>query len=239
MAIGIVCGLFFATMFIMNFEGSDGKESIDFELDLDSDIVSTDPKISAANFIKFNGTFGDLDSLKEEDIVKMNFESNSDMRRTAFEKVKGAIIPDSPIITGNEEATIDDDLAQFPAFYSIINMRVSEPYNSTTFTINHNQIGQVDYEAVKVNVDFDSTQTVFYWPTDASSDGIITKEVASDSFEDIEVTLVKSGDLWFIYDVEDIEYTLNIRMSTWSGRGEYNVSHEQEVVEEYTMGDIR
>lgn len=236
MAIGILLSILVLTFLIFNKDEEISEEN--WELNLNSDIVSTNPKKSAANFIMQNGTIGDLTNLKKEDIVHLNFPASSDMRRSSFDLAKPAIIPGSPLIDGNEEETIANDLAQFPVYYSIENLKVDEPAPIYKLPLNHNGIGLVEHDAVKVNVSFDSIQTTFYWPTDFGSDGIITKEVALDSFEEISVTMVNSGGKWFIYDVEDSEYTLNVRMSTWSGRGNYDVSVEQEVVEEYILENV-
>lgn len=223
-------------LFIVNYEKTTDKESVD--LNLSSDIVSTDPKVSAANFITQNGTIGNLSEVDQAYFDrKFTSETNADRRMASFEKVRDAIVPDSPIITGREEDAIKNQTVDFPVFYEVRDLKVSEPSNVKPLVIHHNQIGPVEYESVDVYVDFTSAENTFYWPTDASEDNksIITQMEAVDHFEDVKVTLVKSGDLWFIYDVEDIEYLLNVRMSTWSGRGNNDMSTEQEVINEYEL----
>lgn len=226
MAILMLALVIGATLFIVNFEKTTDKEIV--ELDLSSDIVSTDPKVSAANFINHNGTIGDLSEVDQEYFDNFSEAANDEKRMASFNKVKDAIIPDSPMINGREEDTIKNQTVEFPIYYEVRDLKVSEPSNVKPLIIHHDGIGPIEYESVDVKVDFTSAESTFYWPTDASGDGMITQMEAVDYFEDVKVTLVKSGDLWFIYDVEDSEYLLNIRMATWSGRGLNDVSTEQE-----------
>lgn len=233
-AVGMLAFVFLITLLIVNYEKPINKETVD--LGLSSDIVSTDPKVSASNFIMHNGTIGDLSEVNQAYFEK-NFTTvtNADRRMESFMKVKDAIMPDSPIISGREESAIETQTTDFPIYYEIRDMRVGEPEESEPLIIYHDVEGPIEYESVDVKVDFTSAQNTFYWPTDASGDSIITQMEATDTFEDVIVTLVKSGDLWFIYDVEEIEYKLNIRMSTWSGRGNDDVSIEQKLINSYDL----
>lgn len=231
-AVGMLAFVVGITFYVVNFEKSTTKETVD--LNLSSDIVSTDPKISAANFITHNGTIGDLKEVDQEYFNNFStMSTNVERRMATFEKVKDAVVPDSPIITGREEDTIKNQLVEFPIYYEIRDLKVSEPSDVKPLVVHHHGTGPAEYDSVEVYVDFTSAENTFYWPTDASGDGMITQMEAVDSFEDVKVTLVKSGDLWFIYDVEDIEYLLNIRMSTWSGRGKNDVSTEQVLINTY------
>lgn len=233
-ALGMLGFVFLVTILIVNYEKPIGKETVD--LGLSSDIVSTDPKVSASNFIMQNGTMGDLSEV-DQAYFERNFldVTNPDRRMESFEKVKDAIIPDSPIISGREETAMKTQSTDFPIYYEIRDLEVGEPGKPTPLIIYHDVEGPIEYESVDVKVDFTSAQNTFYWPTDASGDSIITQMEALDYFEDVTVTLVKSGDLWFIYDVEEIEYKLNVRMSTWSGRGNDDVSIEQTLINSYNL----
>lgn len=226
-------GIIALTLFIVNFD-ADKKEEIKPDL-LSSDLVSTDPKISAANFIKANGTMGDLTEINQEYFKTVQEETNSDRRRKAFEKVKDAIVPDSPLLNERIENAILNDNLEFLRFYEVDNLKVSEPSEISPLIINHDVSGPVQYDSVSVYVDFESSQHTFYWPTDADSESIITQMKTTDKFEDVKVTLVKSGELWFIYDVEDSEYLLNSKMSTWQGRGVETGSTDKILVTTYEM----
>lgn len=221
-----------ATLFIVNYGKSDGKKTVE-PLKLSSDIVSTDPKVSAANFIKANGTIGDISKVNKEYFGLKNTETNATRRIEAYKKVRDSIVPDSPIITGKEIENAQNQSSDFPTFYTIDKMKVGEPSEVTPLTITHDGSGPIEYKSVDVLVDFTSYQDTFYWPTDVTGDSIITQERAKDDFKNVKVTLVQSGNLWFIYNVEDIEYSLNVRMATWSGRGKDDVSPNQERIAEY------
>lgn len=223
-----------ATLFIVNYDKSDNKKApVDLKLDLKSSLVSKDPRISAANFLKANGTIGDVSKVNKEFFGQKVIETNAERRINAFKKVKDAIVPDSPIITGREIENAKTQSQDFPIFYTIDKIKVGEPSEVKPLVIEHDGIGSTEYDSVEVLADFVSYQDTFYWPTDVTGDSIITQERAKDEFKDVKITLVKSGELWFIYDVEDIEYNLNVRMATWSGRGKDDVSPNQEKVAEY------
>lgn len=234
-AVGMVVLIFAATIFIVNYGNNETEKKEEIELSPDSDIVSTDPRVSAANFIKHNGTMGDLSVIDQEYFKTPFTEDNSERRMNAFKKVKDAIIPDSPLLSRNIEKFIEEYVSDFHVYYEIRDLKVGEPSEVTPLTIHHNQIGSIEYDSVEVKVDFTSAQNIFYWPTDATGDSIITQMEAVDHFEDVTVILVKSGDLWYIYDVVDSEYLLNVRMATWSGRGVDDVSVDQKVVAEYKI----
>lgn len=234
-AAGMVIIIIVGSIFIVNRGNSESTNKEEIELTLGSDIVSTDPKVSAANFIKHNGTMGDLSEINQDYFKNPFAEDNADRRMNAFQSVKDAIIPDSPLLARNIEKFIKENVSDFHVYYEIRDLKVGEPSEVVPLTIHHNQVGSIEYDSVEVKLDFTSAQNVFYWPTDATGDGIITQMEAVDHFEDVTVTLVKSGDLWFIYDVEDSEHLLNVRMSTWSGRGIDDVSVDQKVVAEYKI----
>lgn len=231
----MVIAIIVVSIFVVNYDGSNKKEKVATNLKLSSELVSTDPKISAANFLKANGTIGDVSKVDEKYFGLKNKETNADRRIEAFKKVKDSIVPDSPIITGTEIENAKLQLSDFPIFYTIDDIKISEPSEEKTLTITHDGKGSVEYKSVDVYADFVSYQDTFYWPTDVTGDSIITQERAKDQFKDVKITLVKSGGLWFIYDVEDIEYGLNVRMATWSGRGKDDVSPNQERVAEYEL----
>lgn len=220
------------------FSEKETKQEIELKLDLNSDIVSKEPRESAANFITAAGTIGDYESLTEKKISRGLFKTNSEMREESFNKAKDSIIPDGPLLTGREIDFIREDNAQFPLFYRIEDLKVGKPYDEGTMTVNHDGIGAVEYETVKVNVDFKSIETAFYWSTDVSLDGYVSEEESSDNHENVVVVLAKSGDLWFIYDVEDSEYELNARLATWSGKGQYDFPYEKKVIKEYPMESV-
>lgn len=232
-SIGMLALVIVATLFIVNYDNSDVKKTVNEPLKMSSDIVSTDPKVSAANFIKANGTIGDISKVNKEYFGLKNTETNSQRRIEAYKKVRDAIVPNSPIITGKEIENAQIQSSDFPTFYTIDKLKVGEPSGITPLTISHDDAGTTEYKSVEVLVDFTSYQDTFYWPTDVTGDSIITQERAKDDFSNVKITLVQSGDLWFIYNVEDIEYSLNVRMATWSGRGKDDVSPNQERVAEY------
>lgn len=235
-AIGIV-GIIFAVTFLVTNLDFAKKEEFSIETKK-SDLVSKDPKITAANFIVANGTIGNLEEKTEQQIIGGEINLNPEMRLEALDIAKTAIINDSPIITGREiEASLRKD-GLFPNFYSIRDLKVSEPYSPKTLVINHDEIGQVEYDSVKVNVDFKSVETTLAWPTDVHLNAKITQKEVVDSFKNIAVELVKDGDLWYVYDVEDMEYALNVRMATWSGQGKYDVSADDAVVKEYDIDNV-
>lgn len=234
-ALGMLGVVIFTTLFFVNYESKVEKVEVDYEMELDSEIVSVDPKVSASNFIRYNGTMGDLSKVSQDYFDNQVVETNPERRMAAFVKVKDAVIPDSPILTGREEEAIERQTSDFPVFYEADELKVGEPSDVRPLRVEHDTIGPVEYESVEVNIDFTSSQHTFYWPTDTGGDSRLTQKATSEEFEDITVTLVKSGDLWFIYDVENIEYDLNVRMATWSGRGEDTVTVEQEVVGYYDL----
>lgn len=225
-------GIIAITLFVVNF---DSDKKVEINPELSSDIVSEDPKISASNFIKINGTMGELTKVNQDYFKIVQEETNSDRRRIAFENVKDAIVSDSPLLSERIEETIKNDNLEFFRFYEIINLKVSNPSEVSPLVVNHDVTGPVQYDSVSVYVDFESSQHTFYWPTDATGDSIISQMRATDKFEDVKVTLVKSGELWFIYDVEDSEYLLNARMSTWHGRGVENITTDKVLVTTYEI----
>lgn len=232
-AVGMLASIVIIGLYIVNYDKS--SKRINYKLDLSSDIVSEDPSISAANFIANNGTMGDLSEITQEFIDSYNMPTNADRRMAAFQKVKDAIVPDSPLLSGNEEEVIKNQTSEFPIYYEVRDVKVSGPSAVKPLVIHHNGIGPTKYDSVDVYVDFKSAENVLYWPTDTGGHSIITQMEAVDYFENVKVTLIKSDGLWYIYDVEDSEYKLNARMSTWGGKGKNDVSSEQYVVAEYQI----
>lgn len=236
LAFGIVAIIALVTFFILNLESNEKQE---FKtVPKKSDLVSKDPKISAVNFITANGTIGNIEEKTESQIINGEINLTPEMRFIALDIAKTAIIDDSPIITGTEvEASLLRD-GLFPNYYSIRDLKAGEPYGDKTITINHDQIGPVEYPSVKVDLDFKTVETTLTWPTDVHLSSKITQQEVVDLFENVTVELVKDGDYWYIYDVEDMEYELNVRMATWSGRGSYDVSADYKFVKEYSIEDV-
>lgn len=228
-AIAILVGIGAALFLIFNVDNKNDKVEIEVK-GKNSNLVSKDPKESAANFIMANGSIGNLEELSEKDLTSGNLQETVEMRLQTLDKVKDAIVDDSPIISGDEEEAswLRDGL--FPVYYSIRNLKVGEPYGKKKVRIEHNQIGSVEYNSIKVNVDFDSVETVFTWPTDLQLKAVLTRLESTDSFKNVAIELVEIDGLWYIYDVENIEYLLNVRMATWDGRGSYDVSSDEAIV---------
>lgn len=220
------------------FSENDEKEEVELSVDLNSEIASEDPRESAANFIKSAGTIGDYEGLTDEQVSKGEMKSSSEMREEALDRVEDVIIPDGPLLSGRERDFIREDNSQFPVFYQVEDVKVGEPYEESTITVNHDGVGAVEYDSIKVDVDFKSIETLFSWPTDASFTPIVSEEMSYDEHENVVVHLAKSGDLWFIYDVEDSEYELNARLATWSGKGQYSFPYEKKLVKEYPIENI-
>lgn len=235
-ATGIIIVMFVILFFIFN--ENDKKESVELNLDLDSEIVSKDPRESAARFIKSAGTIGNYEELTDEQVSAGDMKNSSEMREEALDRVESSVIPDGPLLSGRERDFIKEINGQFPVFYQIEDIKVGEPYEESTVTVNHDGVGSVEYESIKVDVDFKSIEILFSWPTDASYTPIISEEMSYDEHENIVVHLAKSGDLWFIYDIEDSEYELNARLATWSGKGQYNFPYDKELVKEYPIENI-
>lgn len=230
-AITLTVAVILGAVFIVIGNKEDKKDDIKPNI-LSSDIVSTDPRESTVNFITYNGTIGDTSTITSETIPVDGFGLNRDRRLEALDIVESSIVPGSPLINGRERQNIfnmtDDDC--FPSFFEIRNLKVGEPSKVGKITV-YDDSGNVEYDYVDIYVDFDSYKISYIWPLDASGDGSVSKVEGYDTFTDVKVTLVKSGDLWFIYDVEDSENLLNVRFATWSGIAKNNIDVEEEVVE--------
>lgn len=214
MAAGLAAGAYF----IVAYEPDVQMNEIE-DINIYSDLVSTDAMQTTANFITANGTMGSV----ENDIIQEKMQTNeavhenSHRRLLALSRVEEAIIPGSPLINGREKdyiATHTNNL-NVPYIYSVSNVEVSEPSEPEKLTVFTND-GPVDYESVEVLVSFDSTRIHYTRAHDTTYDGTHTQISNTESFETI-VTLVQVGDLWMIYDVEDSEELLNERFATWSG----------------------
>lgn len=197
------------------------------EVDIYSSLVSEDPKQSAANFITANGTMGNV----EDDITQAKMSTNeavydnSQRRLVALYRLTDAVIPGGIIIDGREKdnvATHTMDLDS-PYIYSVDNVEIGEPSNPEKLTV-FTEDGQTDYDSVKVKAVFDSTIIHYTRAHDTSYDGTHTQISNTEKFE-VEVVLVKSGDLWFIYDVTQSEEMLNERFASWSGISKSSVDH--------------
>lgn len=238
MAVGMLAVIITSTLIIAGLknETTGGKKS-EFVFESNSDLVSTNPSTTAGNFIQANGTMGNLKEVNEEFFKTFQSETNADKRLKAYNLAKEAIIIDSPLLSSRTEQNISSYMTEFPEYYEIRDLKVSEPINQSKFKILHDG-GEVEYDSVEVLVDFTSAKNTLYWPTDVSGESVITQKEAIDEFKNVKVTLVKSGELWFVYDVEDSEHKLNVRMSTWQGRGKDNFSIEQKEIAIYEMDYI-
>lgn len=230
LSIIMVIVLLGGSFIIVKYRPSPNKNKVNIELS--SELVSTDAKVSAANFITAAGTMGDVDRLTIDVIEEEGYGDKIDRRLAALVKVEDAMVPGSPLVDGNEKR-VNKNFANeqiYPTFFAIKNVKASEPVNVGKIT-SFDDSGNVEYDAVEVYIGFDSVMTTFEIPQDGSGDGSIKKVEKSDNFDNVKVTLVKSGELWFIYDVEESETLLNVRLSTWSGLGVNTVKPNGEVVE--------
>lgn len=234
LSLGLLALVFTITFLIVGFNKEE-KQEVEVDMKMSSSIVSTNPRQSAANFITFNGTMGDLTKVNQSYFSKIQEETNGDRRSSALNKVKSSIVDGSPLLSERTEEHIKERLDTFFIFYKVSNVKTSEPSEMSKISISHNAIGEREYEAVEVQVDFTSSMHGFYWPTDMGGDSIIKERKSSEKFEDIKVTLIKNDGEWYIYDVEDSEYLLNSRMATWQGIGENTAVVDPEVINEYTM----
>lgn len=221
-----------AALVVFFFTNDDSKDMVEIDVTTTSEIVSTDPMETAARFIKANGTMGDVetDIIQDKMKTKEAVYENGARRQIALHQIKEAVIPGGPIISGNEESYIKIHTRNLdvPYIYSVSNIEVSEPSEPEKIQI-FSPDGKKEYESVKVNVQFDSTRINYSHARDTSYDGTHTQISNTESF-DVEVILVKSGDLWFVYDVPDSEYLLNERFSTWDGISDSTVNYDNDKV---------
>lgn len=227
----IIAGLMSTTIavgayFIVAYEPDVSVSEVE-NVDIHSDLVSTDPRETAANFIAANGTMGNVENDITQEKMTTNEATyeNSHRRLLALSRVEDAIIPGSPILNGREKDYIYTHVNDLdsPYLYSVENVKISEPSQQDTLTV-FTEDGPVDYETTKVLARFDSTRIHYTRPNDTSYDGTHTEISNTESFETY-VILVKSGDLWLVYDVENSEELLNERFATWSGISNSSVNH--------------
>lgn len=233
-AIVLSITLLAGAVFIVNYKPNKKKSKVNYATD--SEIVTTDPVKTATLYIKANGTMGDVKDVNVETLK--TFEAmyqNKSRRINALDKVREATIPGSPLITGQEEDNIKVFINSFddPRLYNIENIEASDYYNERKLAV-YSEAGPIEYNAVDVDVAFDSIVTYFTAPSDTSYDGTFTQMENRETF-DTTVTLVQSGDLWFMYDILNSEYDLNERFATWSGVGSPYINYEES---EY-VGEIK
>lgn len=231
----VLLSIVIASVLLFLFFTKEKKETYNIDFKMNSSLVSENPMQTAANFIKFNGTMGDLSEINQDVLNSGKLESNSERRKKAYDTVKSVIIKDSPLLSSRTEETIKLDNVEFYTFYETSNIEVSRPTNETKITINHANTGPANYDKVDVKVSFTSSKHTFMWPTDAINEGVIQEYKTTEDFSDILVTLVKKDNLWYVYDMPDSESVLNVRMSTWQGLGKDDVTTENELVNEYVF----
>lgn len=190
------------------------------DLGLTSDLASTDPRETTSRVIRVNGTMGNIEKDITQDSMKTHEATyqNGNRRLVSLARVKKVIVPGSPLINGKEESNAKSyaDTLMSPYLYEVSNIKVSEPSNPGKLVV-YSETGPVEYESIEVLASFDSKKTSYDCARDTSYDGTHTQIDNIESYENIKVVLVKSGELWFIYDIEDSEYIINERFATWSG----------------------
>ena len=196
----------------------------------DSEIVSTDPQKTASLFIQANGTMGNI----EDDITIDTLSDNSalfkniDRRMNSLAEVEKALVPGSPIINENERKHIESytRALNYPVLYKVENIKAGKPKNQRNIQV-RSKTGTSTYNALELEVSFESTRTMFMAPSDTSYDGTHTQVDNKEEFV-VTVVLAKSGELWFVYDVIDSEYLVNERFSTWSGISNSTIDFEKD-----------
>ncbi|HHT98335.1 MAG TPA: hypothetical protein GXZ90_10635 [Clostridiales bacterium] len=224
--------MLFGVYFIVIFKPSEKDNETVVKNVISSDIVSTIPEETALRFIKANGTMGNMTTDITQDKMKTGeaISENSARRLLALHKVNEAIIPGSPLISSYEESNIKTftrDLVS-PYIYTIDNIKISEPDNLREIVI-YAETGPIEYEALDVYASFDSTRINYTRARDTSYDGTHIQLNNTENFSNVKVVLAKSGDLWFIYDIEDSEYIINERFATWSGIGASSVDYSKNI----------
>lgn len=228
-SIVLVILLILGAYFIVMRKPINNKNQID-NISTNSNIVSTDPKVSAAKFIEANGAMGSVEIDITQDSMKTNEATymNGTRRLTSLAKVEQAVVPGNKLIIGNER----DNLKRFvgnldyPFLYKIDNISVSEPSNPAKLTV-YSESNAIEYQSVKVFVDFESTRIHYTCPKDVTYAGIHTQFSNTEKFKDIEVILVQSGELWFVYDIVNSEQLINERFATWSGAGVSTIDYDK------------
>ena len=230
--VGVIAGVGFLVFYL---SGDTKKEYTDVKLNLSSELASEDPAETAANFIKSNGTMGDISKINQEYFNKTNDETNSDRRGEAYKRTKSVIFPGSPLLDSRIEKVIENDNVEFPTFYEVTDIKAGNVVTVNSKSLAVTGAGTKEYETVTVLVDFTTSKYTLTWPTDLESESIIKENKTTEDFKNIQVTLVKSEGLWYVYDVADIEDVLNVRMSTWKGLGIDDVTSEEELINEFEM----
>lgn len=228
----LIVGIIAITIFIMTYEKNELKQE-EVIIELSSDLVSTDPKVSASNFIIRNGTMGDVendingDSLINSEAGLLSVKG----RYEALKVLKEAVVPGNLIITGEEDKYIDKLATPdcIPTFHQIRDLKVSEPGKTGKLVV-YSDNGNIEYTYTDVYVDFNSAKIWYQWGRDADWDGNVMEIENVEKFENIKVTLVQSGELWFIYNIEDAEKKLNSRFATWNGKTEESYGPEDTFV---------
>ena len=227
----IVIALFALAYFVIIYEPPLKLVEID-NIDINSDILSTDPLETSYKIIKVNGTMGNIEKEITQETMETNeatFE-NTYRRQLALSKTKVAIIPGSPLINGEEEGYIKiftSDL-DAPYIYEIDNIKLSEPMKYEKLTV-YSETGPTEYNSTEVLASFDSTRITYSSAKDSSYDGTYKQIRNTENYENIKITLVQVGELWFIYDVEDAEKIINERFATWSGTYPSNIDYSKNV----------
>lgn len=229
-SITIVSVLLLGAVYIVNYEPKREETLIDNQFT--SELVSTDPKVSAANFIYANGNIGVItEDVNENTLVNGEAEYKAIQRRyEALELVKTALVPGSPLVNSAQESFIKNLLGKYdtPIFYEIKNVVVSNPENAGKLEV-HSETGSTVYDYVEVYASFDSYRVWYQWGRDTDWDGNVLEVENKEHFENIKVSLVKSGDLWFIHDIENAEHKINSRFATWKGVGVESYSENDEI----------
>lgn len=195
-----------------------------------SSIVGTDPQEVAVKFIKRNGTMGSLDDVTVESLKSNQAVFNNNKRRhEALDELEKAVVPGSIITLRDVRKHIETYSRNltFPVMYSVENIKGSKPRNERKVSIRNDEISG-NFEGVDILVQFDSIKTIFTAPTDTSYNGTHTRYDNKENLEVI-VTLVKSGDLWFVYELGDSEYNINDRFATWRGIGPSTIDPNKSV----------
>lgn len=193
-------------------------------------VNSTDIKATAANFISVNGTMGDMEDITKDTLWDLSLlRNNTTNRLEAYRAAKRAMEPNSPLIRENTERHIQrhtQDL-DFPYVYRVENVKVGNIIEEKRIKI-ESPNGLIDYDSVRVPISFDSIVTRVTCPMDTSYEGIHTIIENRDSIE-TEMVLVKSGDIWVVYDIINAEALANSRFATWSGIRNYTSNFENDV----------
>lgn len=243
----LVLILMIGAYFIVMKKPSNNKITIEDNLNADLSIVSSDPMKTTMKFIEANGTIGNIDTDITQDSMKTDeaIFKNGTRRLNSLNKIEKAVIPGNLLILGNEKDNIKNFVRNldYPFLYKIDNVEVSKPSEPVNLIV-YSEAGATTYESVKLLVDFESTRIHYTSPKDITYAGVHRQFSNVEKYEDIEVILVKSGDLWFIYDIVDAEYKVNERFASWSGAGPSTINYDKNietdtfVLEGFVMPDL-